>query len=107
MPRVLLSSPDQQALLRLEPAPDGQRWTLHHASGPDRPAWYVSFGAHTPVEITAGFTDALTDPTADPANAGGALEPLLGTGWPPASNHNRLVSPDGTVRVDLHEPTGA
>ncbi|MDF9811831.1 DUF317 domain-containing protein [Streptomyces sp. SPB162] len=48
MPRVLLSSPDQKALLRLEPAPDDQWWTLHHAAEaaePNRPAWYASFGA--------------------------------------------------------------
>ncbi|GAA3212098.1 hypothetical protein GCM10020256_11290 [Streptomyces thermocoprophilus] len=31
MPRVLLSSPDQKALLRLEPDPDGRWWTLQHA----------------------------------------------------------------------------
>ncbi|MER5346746.1 DUF317 domain-containing protein [Streptomyces mirabilis] len=47
MPRVLLSSPDQKALLRLEPDPDGQWWTLHHAAEPDHPAWYASFGART------------------------------------------------------------
>jgi hypothetical protein len=42
MPRVLLSSPDQKALLRLEPDPDDQWWTLHHVAEPDRPAWYAS-----------------------------------------------------------------
>ncbi|MFE4546660.1 DUF317 domain-containing protein [Streptomyces sp. NPDC056785] len=46
MPRVLLSSPDQKALLRLEPDPDGQWWK--HAAEPGRPAWYASFGARTP-----------------------------------------------------------
>ncbi|MFF8428072.1 DUF317 domain-containing protein [Streptomyces sp. NPDC016566] len=54
----------QEALLRLEPDPDGRWWTLHNAPGPDRPAWYASFGARTPVEIIAAFNDALTDPTA-------------------------------------------
>ncbi|WP_315970910.1 DUF317 domain-containing protein [Streptomyces sp. PBH53] len=53
----------------MEPAPDGQWWTLHHAAGPDRPAWYASFGARTPVEIIAAFTDALTAPTAGVADA--------------------------------------
>ncbi|MFC5634510.1 DUF317 domain-containing protein [Streptomyces bullii] len=50
IPRVLLSSPDQETLLRLEPDPDGQWWTLNHAAEPDRPAWYASFGARTPVD---------------------------------------------------------
>ncbi|MDT0615563.1 DUF317 domain-containing protein [Streptomyces lancefieldiae] len=64
MPRVLLSSPDQKALLRLEPDPDGRWWTLQHAPAPDRPAWFASFDARTPVEMIAAFTDALTVPTA-------------------------------------------
>ncbi|MGC4971702.1 DUF317 domain-containing protein [Streptomyces sp. DT199] len=62
MPRVLLSSPDQKALLRLEPDPDDQWWTLHHVAEPDRPAWYASFGARTAVKLIAVFTAALTDP---------------------------------------------
>jgi Domain of unknown function (DUF317) len=65
MPRVLLSSPDQKALLRLEPDPDRHWWTLRHAAVPDQPAWYVSFGARTPVELIAAVTDALT--TSSPA----------------------------------------
>ncbi|MGC5412260.1 DUF317 domain-containing protein, partial [Streptomyces sp. DT225] len=47
MPRVLLSSPDQTAFLRLEPDPGGQWWRLLHAAEQDQPAWYASFGGHT------------------------------------------------------------
>lgn len=100
MPRVILSSPDQKALLRLEPDPDGPWWTLHHAAGPDRPAWYASFGARTPVEVIAAFTDALTDPTTTPAPPCDVLEPLLGAGWSPAYVANRFVSPDSTTVVE-------
>jgi hypothetical protein len=103
MPRVLLSSPDQQALLRLEPVPDGQWWTLQHAAGPDRPAWYASFGARTPVEIIAGFADALTHPTAGSADRWDPLAPLHNAGWQPAYSSNRLASPDGTAHVALHK----
>ncbi|MGC0328133.1 hypothetical protein RKD23_001123 [Streptomyces sp. SAI-170] len=106
MPRVILSSPDQKALLRLEPDPDSQWWTLQHAPEPDRPAWYASFGARTPVEIIAGFIDALTDPTAAPAPPQDALHPLLNAGWSAAYSHHRFASPDGTVSVDIHETTG-
>lgn len=99
MPRVLLSSPDQKALLRLEPDPDGQWWTLSHAAEPDRPAWYASFGVRTPVELIAAATDALTDP-APPAGApSDPYEPLRQIGWMPASADNGLVSPDGTAYV--------
>ncbi|WP_319113032.1 DUF317 domain-containing protein [Streptomyces europaeiscabiei] len=62
LPRVLLASPDQKALLRLEPDLDGQWWTVSHAAEPDRPAWYASFGARTPVELIAAVADTLTDP---------------------------------------------
>ncbi|MET9013893.1 DUF317 domain-containing protein [Streptomyces olivaceoviridis] len=106
MPRVILSSPDQKALLRLEPDPDGHWWTLQHAPTEDRPAWYASFGARTPVEIIAAFTDALTASAADAADAWDPLAPLHEAGWSPMFHHNRLASPDGTVRVDLHEASG-
>ncbi|WP_447035867.1 DUF317 domain-containing protein [Streptomyces sp. DSM 118878] len=107
IPRVLLSSPDQKALLRLEPNPDGQWWTLHHAAAPDRPAWFASFGARTPVEIIAAFTDALTDPTAERADNWDPQEPLLNANWSPDYSHNRLISPDGTVRVETDKTSGA
>ncbi|GAA1160129.1 DUF317 domain-containing protein [Streptomyces hebeiensis] len=99
MPRVILSSPDQQALLRLDPDPDGQWWTLHHAPGAGRPAWYASFGARTPVEIIAAVTDALTNPdTTAPAGAD-PYEPLQHAGWSPTTVENGYVSPDGTACV--------
>jgi hypothetical protein len=102
MPRVLLSSPDQKALLRLEPEPepDGQWWTLHHAAEPDRPAWYASFGALTPVELIAAVTDALTDPAATTITPSDPYEPLQQIGWSPASADNGLVSPDATAYVE-------
>ncbi|MEW2620870.1 DUF317 domain-containing protein [Streptomyces sp. NPDC048106] len=99
MPRVLLSSPDQKALLWLEPDPDDQWWTLHHAAEPDRPAWYASFGARTPVELIAAVTDALTDPApatdalCDPYGA------LRQAGWSPYGD-NGLASPDKTAYVE-------
>jgi hypothetical protein len=99
MPRVLLSSPGQKALLRLEPEPDGQWWTLHHAAEPGRPAWYASFGALTPVELIAAVTDALTDPAATAITPSDPYEPLQQVGWSPASADNGLVSPDGTAYV--------
>ncbi|WP_405893303.1 DUF317 domain-containing protein [Streptomyces sp. NBC_01527] len=110
MPRVLLSSPDQKALLRLEPDPDGQWWMLSHAAEPDRLAWYASFGARMPVELIAAATDTLTDP-APPAGADpDPYEPLQRIGWSPAAADNGLVSPDGTAylqRLGSAEEPGA
>ncbi|CAL9459654.1 DUF317 domain-containing protein [Streptomyces sp. enrichment culture] len=99
-PRVLLSSPDQKALLRLEPDPDGQWWTLNHTAESGRPAWYASFGARAPVELIAAFTDTLTAP-APPADAPcDPFEPLRQLAWSaPAVGADGLVSPDGTAYV--------
>ncbi|MEU2776494.1 DUF317 domain-containing protein [Streptomyces sp. NPDC007162] len=99
MPRVLLSTPDQKALLRLEPDPDNQWWALYHAAEPDRPAWYASFGARTPVELIAAVTDALTDPAlaADaPCDPYGALRQA---GWSRYFDDG-LVSPDEKAYVE-------
>ncbi|WP_030870457.1 DUF317 domain-containing protein [Streptomyces sp. NRRL S-37] len=100
MPRVLLSSPDQKALLRLEPDPNGQWWTLTHTRESGRPAWYASFGARTPVELIAAVTDALTDPAPAATAPSDPYEPLQQLAWtPPAIGADGLVSPDGTVYV--------
>ncbi|MGW3862544.1 DUF317 domain-containing protein [Streptomyces sp. NPDC005047] len=100
MPRVLLSSPDQKALLRLEPDPDGQWWTLQHTAEAGRPAWYASFGARTPVELIAAVTDTLTDPAPPEGESPDPFEPLRQTAWSaPAIGADGLVSPDGTVYV--------
>ncbi|MEU2131755.1 DUF317 domain-containing protein [Streptomyces sp. NPDC018352] len=107
MPRVILSSPDQKALLRLEPNPEGQWWTLRHAPAPDHPAWYASFGARTPVEIIAAFTDALTAPAVTATASADPYEPLHQADWSPARGADGLVSPDGTAyvqRLGVEEP---
>ncbi|MFE6166022.1 DUF317 domain-containing protein [Streptomyces sp. NPDC056486] len=80
MPRVILSSPDQKALLRLEPDPNGQWWTLQHTPEPGRPAWSASFGAHTPGELIAAITDTLTDPVSVASPVCDPYEPLQQVG---------------------------
>lgn len=100
MPRVLLSSPDQKALLRLEPDPDNQWWTLHHTAEAGRPAWYASFGARTPVELIAAVTDALTEPVTPAGESCDPFEPLRHIAWSaPSIGADGLVSADGTAYV--------
>ncbi|MYS36689.1 uncharacterized protein DUF317 [Streptomyces sp. KhCrAH-43] len=98
MPRVLLSSPDQTAFLRLEPDPGGQWWRLLHAAGQDQPAWYASFGGHTPVELIAAVTDALTGP-APAAATSDPFEPLRQQSWRSAPGVLGFVASDGTAFV--------
>ncbi|MFC9464369.1 DUF317 domain-containing protein [Streptomyces coelicoflavus] len=111
MPRVLLSSPDQKALLRLEPHADDQWWTLQHTAEAGQPAWYASFGARTPVELIATVTDALTDPVTPAGESCDPFEPLRQTAWSaPTIGADGLVSPDGTAcvqRLGSEEEPGA
>ena len=98
MPRGVLSSSDQKALLRLEPDPDGQWWTLHHAQEPGRPAWYATFGARTPVELIAAVTDALTDPVPRPKAPSDPYGWLRRADWPDHGDDG-FVSPAATAFV--------
>ncbi|MGQ4453108.1 DUF317 domain-containing protein [[Kitasatospora] papulosa] len=47
MPRVILTSPDQIAQLRIAPDPDPAEpwWTLRHAHHGDQRAWEITFDA--------------------------------------------------------------
>ncbi|MGW5679704.1 DUF317 domain-containing protein [Streptomyces sp. NPDC003860] len=103
MPRVLLSSPDQQTLLRLEPDPDDRMWwTVQHARTSAAPAWSATFGAQAPVEIIAGLTDALIQPTTAPAEPN-PYAPLLAHGWTPRPHARALTSPDNLTSI-THAP---
>ncbi|MFE5647551.1 DUF317 domain-containing protein [Streptomyces cyaneofuscatus] len=99
MPRVVLTSLDKTSVLRLEPNVDGQWWALHHTAGTGQADWYASFGARTPVEIIAGFMDALTDPTPSEKAPSDPFEPLRQRSWEPAPGAPGLVSPDGSAFV--------
>ncbi|WP_405928121.1 DUF317 domain-containing protein [Streptomyces griseus] len=99
MPRVVLTSLNKRAVLRLEPTVEGQWWALHHTSGEGQPDWYASFGARTPVELIAGFMDALTDPTPSEKGPSDPFEPLRRQSWGTAPGAPGLVSADGTAFV--------
>ncbi|MGY5079252.1 DUF317 domain-containing protein [Streptomyces nigrescens] len=100
VPRVVLTSPENGAVLRLGPDPEGPWWALQHAPVDRRRAWSVSFGARTPVEIIAGFTDALTDPATAQAPAPDPYEPLRQAGWLEGHDHDGLTSPDGLAHIE-------
>lgn len=113
VPRVILTSPDQLAQLRIAPDPDPAEpwWTLRHAHHGDQRAWSMTFDAHTPVEIIAAVTDALTAPGPRPMAAGDPYEPLRAAGWHAPRHHDGhtspqgMTAPDGLARVDrtVHE----
>ncbi|MGW2858224.1 DUF317 domain-containing protein [Streptomyces sp. NPDC001205] len=108
VPRVILTSPDQLAQLRIVPDPDPAEpwWTLRHAHHGDQRAWSVTFDAGTPVEIIAAVIDALTDPAAPQAVSVDPYETLRAAGWHAPRHHDGrtspqgMASPDGLARVD-------
>lgn len=97
LPRVILSSPDQKTLLRLEPAPGDQWWRISHNGGHPSNSWYASFGGRTPVELIAAVTDTLTDPTHNERALADPLQPLRRQGWE-TSPSGEFRSPDGIVK---------
>ncbi|MFF4361553.1 DUF317 domain-containing protein [Streptomyces sp. NPDC001604] len=99
LPRVLLTSPNRQATLRIDPDPDEPWWTIHHAPSHGQPAWKATFDAHTPAEIIAAATTALTHPRA-PQAAAPPTALLRQAGWRGSPHESGLVSPDGVVRVE-------
>ncbi|MFH8991357.1 DUF317 domain-containing protein [Streptomyces sp. NPDC017940] len=113
VPRVILTSPDQLAQLRIAPDPDPAEpwWTLRHAHHGDQRAWSMTFDAHTPVEIIAAVTDALTDPAPPPMTSGDPYAVLHAAGWHAPRHHDGhtspqgMTAPDGMARVDrtIHE----
>ncbi|MDT0430479.1 MULTISPECIES: DUF317 domain-containing protein [Streptomyces] len=108
VPRVILTSPDQIAQLRIAPDPDPAEpwWTLRHAHHGDQRAWEITFDAQTPVEIIAAVTDTLTAPAPPPTASSDAYDPLRAAGWHAPRHHDGLTSPkgmtspDGLARVD-------
>ncbi|WP_405928119.1 DUF317 domain-containing protein [Streptomyces griseus] len=92
---VVLASPDYRHSLVLEPTPDayGAWWRITSEN------WHASFGGNTPVEIIAGFTDALLRP---PPEAGQDIWPTLQTaGWTVErdARNERARHPDGTTTM--------
>ncbi|MFF2771257.1 MULTISPECIES: DUF317 domain-containing protein [Streptomyces] len=108
VPRVILTSPDQLAQLRIAPDPDPAEpwWSLRHAHHGDQRAWEITFDAQTPVEIIAAVTDTFTAPAPPPTASVDPYGPLRAAGWHAPRHHDGLTSPkgmsspNGLARVD-------
>ncbi|MFF3460297.1 DUF317 domain-containing protein [Streptomyces sp. NPDC002730] len=95
-PHVLLESPDHHLRLTLEPEFDTHSvwWRIHPAENHE---WSAQFGGNTPVEVVAGFTDALNSAAPPPETdlwhlAAGRGWSLLRTG-----RERAALSPDETA----------
>ncbi|MFJ9085752.1 DUF317 domain-containing protein [Streptomyces sp. NPDC102384] len=108
MPRVILTSPDQLAQLRIDPSPNPGEpwWSIRHARVANARPWSITFDAQTPVEIIAAVTDALTNPGTPSPVPEDLYAPLRGVDWHAPRHHDGFTSPkgmcsgDGLARVD-------
>ncbi|WP_432112696.1 DUF317 domain-containing protein [Streptomyces sp. S1] len=106
MARVVLTSPDQKAVLRLEPVLNGPWWHLSYNDGRTGRQWEASFDGATPVELIAVVTDALTHPDYDARAVAEPYKLLARAGWDVASNSD-FRSPDRRVRGERHNFSGS
>lgn len=99
-PHVILASPDQRYALALEPENESYSkwWRISCTS--DTENWYAEFGGNTPVEILAGFTDALLAPV--PETAPDVWSTLTAAGWSYTRDergHELAEHPDGIMQL--------
>ncbi|MGA5065305.1 DUF317 domain-containing protein [Streptomyces exfoliatus] len=106
MPRVILTSPDQKTLLRLEPDLNEPWWHLSHRDGRTGSVWNASFGGGTPVELIATVTDALSAPGYNARQVADPYRPLRRAGWDAAPN-GQFRSPDGRVTGERFNFSGS
>ncbi|MEV7955295.1 DUF317 domain-containing protein [Streptomyces sp. NPDC088141] len=79
LPHVVLASPDYQQTLVLDPEADTWAPWWRIRSEAESGYWAAEFGGEIPVEVLAGFTDALIRPVPDQAPS---VWPLLtDAGW--------------------------
>ncbi|MCY0942330.1 DUF317 domain-containing protein [Streptomyces antarcticus] len=97
---MILASPDQRYALALEPEPESySKWWRISCTSEDE-NWYAQFGGNTPVEILAGFTDALLAPR--PETTPDVWSILIAAGWTYVRDergHELAEHPDGIMQL--------
>lgn len=104
---LLLDSPDRTVRIGYNPFVNPGGWTIHGKATAHQEEWSAILGRHTPVEIVAGLTDALTRPRS--AHAPDVWAPLQEQRWrtPPEAGHVTAMSPDRSAWMQFRqEPDG-
>jgi hypothetical protein len=106
-PHVVQVSPDQRHSLVL--APDSYSgtawWRIRTETWSE--GWHAEFGGHIPVQILAGFTDALIRPT--PGKEPDVWQPLAQAGWTHTKDEHgnqQALHPDGQLSLRRHAVLG-
>lgn len=100
---LTVDSPDSTVRIAYASSPMPGRWTVSGRADAHQGGWTVTFGGPTPVEIIAGFTDALTQPRS--AHAPNVWAPLEQHRWRTVRDPGRFtaISPEGVAWVQLYE----
>ncbi|MFG3154025.1 DUF317 domain-containing protein [Streptomyces sp. NPDC048219] len=100
---VVFDSPDRSVRIGYDPFTQPGGWTISGKPTATQEAWHATFSRQTPVEIVAGFTDALF--TERLAHAPNVWEPLQQHGWEAerGQQHFTARSPDGDAVVRFHQ----
>ncbi|MFD9069084.1 DUF317 domain-containing protein [Streptomyces lasiicapitis] len=95
-PHVLRESPDQRLHLALEPELDAHSpwWRINPAENHE---WSAQFGGNTPVEMIAGFTDALNSAAPQPETDLWQLAASRGWTLLRTGSERAALSPDETA----------
>lgn len=101
---LVFDSPDRTIRIGYDPFIQPGGWTVSAKPAPGQDAWHATFSPRVPVEIVAGFTDALTRPHS--AHAPNVWEPLRAQGWRrERARHVTASSPDSNAFVQFHQTT--
>ncbi|WP_416986992.1 DUF317 domain-containing protein [Streptomyces sp. T028] len=99
--RLIFDSPDRTVRVGYDPFTQPGGWTVSGKPTAQQQAWHATFGRQVPVEIVAGFTDALTQPRS--AHAPNVWSPLQQQGWrTDRDGQFTATSPDGDAFVQFH-----
>ncbi|GAA3196547.1 MULTISPECIES: DUF317 domain-containing protein [Streptomyces] len=99
---LVFVSRDKSTQVAYDPYAQPGGWRIQGAATAHQDAWHVTFDRHTPVEIVAGMTDALTRPAT--AHAPNVWGPLQQQRWRRApGGHPTAISPDGAAFLQWHQ----
>ncbi|MFI0711340.1 DUF317 domain-containing protein [Streptomyces inhibens] len=99
---LAFDSPDRTTRVAYDPFIQPGGWMIRAEATRGQPAWHVTLGRQTPVEIVAGFTDALTQPRS--AHAPNPWAPLHQHGWTTEQRrHPTATSPDDSSWMQFHQ----
>jgi hypothetical protein len=99
---LVFHNPAKTIRVAFDPLTRPGGWTIEGQAFGHQPAWAAKFGIHTPVEVIAGLTDALTQPPT--AHAPNVWAPLDTQNWNTRQGqHFTAMSPDRSAFVQFHQ----